>query len=292
VPGDGPPDPPAGFVVAAGGPPSPAEASAVLGLADAAARADGVAPLSEHVLLHLKHGGDENAQDLLLTVDGELSGYAHLDLGESASGELVIDPLRRGQGLGLFLGGQLEAQAREAPLRVWAHGDLPAAARLAAAAGFQQARSLWQMRRSLQPAIASPRITEGITIRTFVAGRDEDEWTGLNARAFAGHPEQGAWTREDLELREQEPWFDPGGFFLADRGGSTRRSRRRPSERSTSSAWTPTSAAPASAALSPWWACATCAPADCLRSCCTLTSPTLPRSVCMSHWALRTTAPM
>jgi mycothiol synthase len=217
--GDDPPDPPPGPTVTVARPLSRAEASGVLGLAEAAARADGVAPLSEHVLLHLRYGGDEHARDLLLTADGELSGYAHLDPGESASGELVIHPGRRGQGLGLLLGRQLEAAAREAPLRVWAHGDLPAAARLAAAAGFERARSLWQMRRSLQPAIGSPRIAKDVTIRTFVVGRDEDEWTGLNARAFADHPEQGAWTRADLEMREREPWFDPGGFFLADRGG-------------------------------------------------------------------------
>jgi mycothiol synthase len=208
--------------VTVGGPLSAADASAVLGLAGAAARTDGVAPLSEHVLLHLRYGGDAQARDLLLTAQGELSGYAHLDPagpGGSASGELVIHPGRRGHGLGLLLGRQLEAAAGEALLRVWAHGDLPAAARLAAAAGFERARSLWQMRRSLQPAIGSPRIAEGVTIRTFAVGRDEDAWTALNARAFASHPEQGTWTREDLEVREREPWFDPGGFFLAERDG-------------------------------------------------------------------------
>jgi mycothiol synthase len=75
------------------------------------------------------------------------------------------------------------------------------------------------MRRSLQTRIGRPQLAEGISVRTFVPGADEDAWVTLNQRAFARHPEQGAWTRADLELREREPWFDPDGFFLAERDG-------------------------------------------------------------------------
>jgi mycothiol synthase len=217
-------------------PPSPADAPeiglreqltederrAVLRLASAAAGEDGVSPLSEHVMLHLRYGGEPGARDLLASSHGEVAGYAHLDPAgpaEGPSGELVVHPAYRRQGLGLALARALVAEAGPRPLRLWAHGDLDAAARLAAAAGFERARALWQMRRSLRPGLDEPRLAPGITVRTFVTGQDEEEWTGLNARAFARHPEQGTWTRADLELREREPWFDPDGFFLAVRDG-------------------------------------------------------------------------
>jgi mycothiol synthase len=80
-------------------------------------------------------------------------------------------------------------------------------------------RALWTMRRPLQTPLGTPELAEGITVRTFRVGHDEDAWIAINHRAFAGHPEQGAWTRADLGLREREPWFDPDGFFLAEREG-------------------------------------------------------------------------
>jgi mycothiol synthase len=132
---------------------------------------------------------------------------------------MVIDPAARRRGLGLMLGRALVTEAGPAGLRLWAHGDLPAAARLAAAAGFHRSRALWQMRRSLQTRIDRPQLADGISVRTFRLGDDEDAWVALNHRAFSRHPEQGAWTRADLDMREHEPWFDPAGFFLAERDG-------------------------------------------------------------------------
>jgi mycothiol synthase len=201
---------------------SGAEAGQVLGLADAAATADGVGPLSEQVRLHLKYGGDHATRDLLLRRGDALAGYSHLggpDPAGHLSGELVIHPAQRRRGLGLALARAAVASAGPLPVRIWAHGDLPAAARLAAAAGFTRVRSLLQMRRSLAEPLPEARLPDGITLRSFVPGQDEDEWLALNAAAFADHPEQGGWTRDELEHREEQPWFDPAGFFVAVRSG-------------------------------------------------------------------------
>jgi mycothiol synthase len=200
---------------------SPAEAQAVLRLADAAAAQDGVGPLSEQVVLHVNDGGDPGDRNVLLWQGGGLAGFAHLDVAAApavSSGELAVHPAHRGQGLGRMLMRAIAAEAAGRPVRLWAHGDLPAAAALAAGAGLTRTRALWRMSRSLRAALPEPRLAPGITVRTFVPGQDEPAWLALNARAFAGHPEQGRWTREDIDRREREPWFDPGGFFLAGRG--------------------------------------------------------------------------
>ncbi len=214
------------------GPLTPAAATAVLALVSAAAAADAVSPLSEHVLLHLRHGGNPQAGDLLLRVNqgqpnqgqhpGQLAGYAHLDLSAEAdepTGELVIHPAHRRHGLGLALTQAALAEAAPRPLRLWAHGDLPAASALAGRAGFERIRALWTMRRSLRSPLDPPRFPAGVTLRTFTVGADEQAWLEVNRKAFASHPEQGAWTADDLALREREPWFDPAGFFLAERAG-------------------------------------------------------------------------
>jgi len=194
----------------------------VLALAGAAASADGVGPLDEQAQLYLRYGGDPAARNLLLRRGNDLAGYAHLgpaDPAEGRSGELVIHPAYRRRGLGLALAQATLAEESALPVRIWAHGDLPGAARLATVAGFRRTRVLWQMRRSLREDVAEPRLPTGVSLRSFVPGQDEDDWLAVNARAFAGHPEQGKWTRTDLAHREAAPWFDPDGFLLAERGG-------------------------------------------------------------------------
>jgi len=195
--------------------------AAVTDLVDDATDADGVRPLSEHVMLHLRYGGDEPARNLLVWQDRpeRLAAYAHLDVTdpvEGPSAEIVVAPAMRRHGFGRALIGAVLEQSGDR-LRLWAHGDLPEASLMAEQLGFRRVRVLWQMRRSLFAPLPRVESRDGITIRTFEPGADDDAWLALNARAFADHPEQGAWTAEDLHRRMQESWFDPAGFFLAER---------------------------------------------------------------------------
>ena len=204
------------------GPLDPDEVRAVSALVEAATEADGVRPLSEHVMLHLRYGGDERVRNVLAWAGDDLLGYGHLDVTDEvagASAELVVHPGHRGEGLGRALVETTLAETPDGRLRLWAHGEHPGAAALAASLGFRRSRALWQMRRSLYAALPDAPVPDGVAVRTFEPGRDDEAWVRLNAVAFRSHPEQGSWSLEDLHRREREPWFDPAGFFLAERDG-------------------------------------------------------------------------
>lgn len=184
--------------------------------------ADGQRPLSEHVWLHLKSGGDDRGLHLLARAgDGSLIGYAHLDTTDEVDGpsaEVAVDPDHRRCGVARAL---IEAMITTAPngrMRLWAHGEQAGAAELAREMGFEHSRVLWQMRRSLYAPLPRPHVPDGIEIRPFVVGSDEDAWLEVNTRAFADLPDQARWVRADLERRMREPWFSPDGFLMAWRG--------------------------------------------------------------------------
>jgi len=104
-------------------------------------------------------------------------------------------------------------------LRLWAHGEQSGAAPLAASLGFRRSRTLFQMRRSLYAALPDPVWPDGVRLRSFLPGLDDEEWVALNARAFVELPDQGGWTLTDLHVRMREPWFDAEGFLVAEDSG-------------------------------------------------------------------------
>jgi mycothiol synthase len=188
----------------------------------AATAADGVRPLNEHVMLQLRYAEGGHVRHVLAHAGGVGLGYGHLDLTDriqGASAEVVVHPEHRRRGVGAALVRRMLAEAEPAPLRLWAHGHHPAAQRLAAALGFTRVRDLWQMRRSLHADLPALTVPDGVTLRAFRPGADDEAWLQVNARAFADHPEQGAMTAADLAQRFDEPWFDPAGFIVAERDG-------------------------------------------------------------------------
>jgi len=150
--------------------------------------------------------GDDDAV-LPAVVDGELVGVAWRHGDDPA--ELYVVPSGRGRGYGRRLAERVLESGG-----AWAHGTLPAARALAESLGASPARTLLQLRRDLAGPFV-PVLPDGVTIRTFVPGRDDEAFLAVNASAFAWHPEQGRLDLAGFTAEQTEGWFDPAGFFLA-----------------------------------------------------------------------------
>ncbi|MPZ80554.1 MAG: mycothiol synthase [Actinophytocola sp.] len=157
---------------------------------------------------------------LLAHEGGELVGYAHLDTGGDAFGnqvaEAVVHPAHRCEGHGTRLVEAVLDRAEE-KLRIWSHGDHPAAVRIAERKNLARVRELLKMRLTGLADLPAPSWPDGVGVRTFVPGRDEAELVAVNGRAFDWHPEQSRLTVEEVVATEREGWFDPKGLFLATR---------------------------------------------------------------------------
>lgn len=185
---------------------SAADIAAIEEMLERVSDADGVSSLSEHTYLHILAGGGPGEQHAVVRLLDRIVGYACVDDGV---GELLVDPSVRSQGIGKALLEQVLARGQ----RVWAHGHLPAAQSLARHASLVSVRQLCRYTRTMNDLPQRP-LPAGFSIRTFTRA-DADAWLQLNAVAFADLPDQGGWSRADLEKRLEQPWFDPGGFLLA-----------------------------------------------------------------------------
>lgn len=195
-------------------------------LVDAATLADGHEPLGEHKFLRLRRGDDLAAA--VLAFDGpQLAGYAHtVTYGDGdarrASCEFVVHPGFRRRGIGRLLLSHAIAHAQSQSagrLDLWAYNDGAASARIAEQFGFSPARQLLHLHRHVRELPSAPSPFHG-RLRSFRPGVDEAAWLALNNRIFAGHPENGTWTLDDLRARMAQPWFNPDDLLMLDVDGA------------------------------------------------------------------------
>jgi mycothiol synthase len=137
----------------------------------------------------------------------------------STSVHVAVDPGRRAGGGAAAARSVLVTTAlsvTKSPVRLWTMRASDEDDAEVAQFGFVPERDVVQMRIALPLPPAVMDATRPLVTRAFVPGRDDEAWLSINNRAFAGHPEQGAWTADDLHERMQAPWFDPDGFLVAD----------------------------------------------------------------------------
>jgi mycothiol synthase len=190
----------------------------VLGLIKAATDLDGVPPIAEHVLLHLRHGGDKSDSHLVIEKDDQVIAYAHLDKTDLVAGpsvEAVVHPKYRGQGFGTALLNEAIKICGD-KTRIWSHGDLAQAQSIAASLKLER---LWANLQMSKQLLETVEITSKYLIRSFLAGIDDQAFLELNNKVFVDHPDQGGWSKSDLEVRVNEEWFDEKGFFVCEDKG-------------------------------------------------------------------------
>lgn len=198
---------------------APAVVQAVERLLDRVEVATGAPPLSEASRLAWTNG-EGHFRGFVARAGNDVVGYVHAGWrGRSWTIEMALDPAGDPTVREALLRAAVDVadDGGASEIRLWdiAHrAEDPVVTEL----GFAVERDLFQMRVPLPLAGERGPLPEGLTLRTFVPGQDEERWLEVNNRAFATHPEQGHWELEDVVARERAPWFDPSGFLLCEDG--------------------------------------------------------------------------
>ena len=183
--------------------------------------------IGEHKFLRLRDG-EQDTFGLVVRAEGIVAAYAHATrfpaighLPRRLAAELVVDLPYRGRGLGRLLLDELIDEARServARFDLWAHRAGAACAWLADSVGMYAGRALWQLSLQLDSVPRRLRrdpIPDGVSLRAFRPGADEDALVELIRASFPDHPENATWTRDDLDQRTSQAWFDPSAVLLA-----------------------------------------------------------------------------
>jgi len=196
--------------------PTADEVAELIRFVDRATASIGERPLSDHLWLDLRNGGDDGfiavvARDrsgpialAQISAGNHSSSLEAFALGGVGDARAVVDDLAETA---------LDAFGHRGGGRLFWWVDDPGEAdrSFARRHGLLPVRGLHEMRRPLPHERHST-----VETRDFVPGVDDDAWLSVNNRAFADHGEQGGWTPDVLALRTAEPWFDPSGFRVHD----------------------------------------------------------------------------
>ena len=199
----------------------------ILDLIEATTQLEGHQPVGEHKYSHLKVGATGWLGVLARDDEGALIGYAHTRWGAPGDRprvavEVVVHPDSRHHGT---VATQLLDETRAAVARaggglmfLWVHRVGAPDQTLAFELGFDIQRELAFMTRRLDDRPPVPPLPEGVELRTYRGEEDDDAFLAVNNAAFEGHPENGAWTRDDFMERRALEWVDPADLLMAWRG--------------------------------------------------------------------------
>lgn len=199
----------------------------ILDLIEATTQLDGHRPVGEHKYSHLRVGATGWLGVMAHEADGGLIGYAHTRWGSPGQRprvavEVVVHPHARSDGA---VAGQLLDETQAAIARaggglmfLWVHRVEQADQTLAYKLGFDIQRELAFMVRRMDERPEPRGLPDGITVRTYRDGADDDAFLAVNNAAFEGHPENGRWDADDFGERKALDWFEPDDLLMAWRG--------------------------------------------------------------------------
>jgi mycothiol synthase len=159
--------------------------------------------------------------------DGRIGGYA--DLVDHAEEhlrfpiDLRVPPGEHEREIAAALLEAMEAQAAAmaapgASVRLSVPATYEAAGRLAEEQGYERFRYSFRMRIDLDGDLAEPEWPEGISVRPFVPGRDDEAVYEAQNDAFADHFEHTPWPYDNWREWAFTESFDPTFWFLAEDG--------------------------------------------------------------------------
>ncbi|MFP3913876.1 MAG: mycothiol synthase [Actinomycetota bacterium] len=168
--------------------------------------------LSENKHAFLEPGDGRRGAGILAESGGSPAGYAGL-APASAQAEWAMELVADREAVDPLAEAAMEEALRRGArrLRWWTYDE--ASTGYPRRHGFRPERELLRMGRAL-PANEAP-VWGAARVAGFRPGTDEDAWLEVNNAAFAGHPENGSLTVEDLARRMRTRWFDPEGLRMA-----------------------------------------------------------------------------